>query len=1410
MEPCWFGSDENNKANGCVFLPGDEEGCTAESECNHNNPQASEEDCLEDKLNNGGYFCGECWGGGFCHERSELPECRLNSPWSDRPNSWTEDKCTNISGTVFGAEDTWNPWNKRCVLADLDTSDKCFGSCYGDDGPDPGREMGCVNKEFNDNECWDYTNEWGWHVAFVNWFWNPTGHVKVCQIWTDQEGCSEFEGFSWDNIVEETKWSRAQRCQRNYCYNKAVDRNQCYDYSHYNEIYDKHFNWEHNLNNGTGACVTWIDEYNKDWASIEAECEAIGEGWSYYTGRWFQEGMVHNQELCEIGVCNHNPWLNEEECAEDEFCTFGCLGCTRGYNSEYERLCFHKNQTSCDGDWNTEHDMCIIDASDITDCNSKCDNCTYAECKNYDDDTCSEGPYQDILQCQFQWKNCETKEDCTKQGECSDWNLQNFNSFNNFYDPSAKKDESAGVCVFPKIVNEWGWTECNTHGGNGGDRGGDDKYGSGSGSEFDGSHNGGEFDGSHNGGEFDGSRTGGEFDGSHDGERPECFCKEEDRQKCIDEFGDECPAMCDESQEFQCAVQNLESSEANRPNNLRWVENGCASDDISNKTNCESLGGEWMKRASNRTQCEAARGCLEPGRGRHDLTSKSPEECTQCGGRMVPYFTWHGGNWIKGAVTPLEWKKREKAAVNTWGPAVEEDLVRQYIDKAIGSKIADAFRAELSCRYNPVRSLLKTIACQCGVNTGDECSNSALDDAELADSTMVCGQSETIATGGFEVTFGNSSILDCEAETDVSLSQKFAVRKGTDESDDTILNGGGNRRRLRRLLGETDNVPCYATVYNAASTLIVGQTRGDCLVFTSSSAIQDVELCMSTKSSIPHDAATYPNAAVALSSTDSQGETVLNVQDIDVFESGEQYCITVSESGTYCPVSVIDNHDTAVSHDAGSCTASTELTQVFQTQAALLSTATTLSFVTEPADGSSTKKAGDIWADSFQVALVDSDGNTVTDAQASITLNIKSGSGTSGATLDGTARVAATNGIATFDSVSIDLAGSDYVLTASASTLIPGECAAFVVAAGDPTAVKFVKQPAGAVVSSVFLQQPTVAITDSAGSKVTTAVDSVTIEVSSGDGSLTGTTTVSAVAGLATFSGLALDTLGEDYQLKAYVADSEYTNATSTAFDVVDASGYPVKLAFEAVLDDALAGSVFTTQPSVVIQDSLGATVETASHDITVAIKEGSGASSGSLVGTVTISAVNGVASFSGLGIDLAGSDYILEASADSLASASSNTFTVNGVKALVFSSTLQDVSQNAAFSVAPVVQIVDLNDQVMTTRTDYITITIKSGSGTPGAGVYGVIRRKAASGVATFTGLVIDEAGTNYRLSASTDAGITGTSNTFDVTSSSSGDDDDDDDDDDDSPAANVAAGVWSIVLPILTIAFMATGLIM
>src|SRR6185295_7896803 len=135
------------------------------------------------------------------------------------------------------------------------------------------------------------------------------------------------------------------------------------------------------------------------------------------------------------------------------------------------------------------------------------------------------------------------------------------------------------------------------------------------------------------------------------------------------------------------------------------------------------------------------------------------------------------------------------------------------------------------------------------------------------------------------------------------------------------------------------------------------------------------------------------------------------------------------------------------------------------------------------------------------------------------------------------------------------------------------------------------------------------------------------ISANPGNGTLSGTNTVNAVSGVATFSNLSIDKSGTGYTLLA--TSSSLTAATSATFNIVAAAA--AKLGFTVQPSAATAGVALSPSVQVAVQDAFNNTVPSASATITVAI--GTNPGGGTLSGTTSVATSGGVATFSNLSI---------------------------------------------------------------------------------------------------------------------------------------------------------------------------------
>jgi hypothetical protein len=392
------------------------------------------------------------------------------------------------------------------------------------------------------------------------------------------------------------------------------------------------------------------------------------------------------------------------------------------------------------------------------------------------------------------------------------------------------------------------------------------------------------------------------------------------------------------------------------------------------------------------------------------------------------------------------------------------------------------------------------------------------------------------------------------------------------------------------------------------------------------------------------------------------------------------------------------------------------------------------------------------------VEVQDAGGYVVTNYTGSITMTIANNPG--GGTLAGTTTVQVSNGKATFSNLSIDKPGAGYTLQASSGALT-GTSAAFNITVGSVSKLVFKPSPSNAQAGSAFPTQPIVEAQDAGGNLVPSFNVTVTLTIASnpGGGTLSGTTTVTAIAGVATFTGLSIDKAGAGYTLQA---SAGALSGTSAAFNI--AAGAPTKLIFTNSPADTRVGVAFTNQPVVEAHDAFDNIAIGFTGPVTLTITNGTGALGATLGGTATVNAVNGVASFSGLSIDKIATGYQLTASIAGPITVDSTAFNITAT-GLVF--TLQPVTTPAGQPLMVTVAAQDATNNTDTTFNGAVTLAIKFGTGSSRGTLAGTVTVNAVNGVADFTGqgLNIIRAGTDYILIASA-TGLAGAeSQPFDIT---------------------------------------------
>lgn len=316
---------------------------------------------------------------------------------------------------------------------------------------------------------------------------------------------------------------------------------------------------------------------------------------------------------------------------------------------------------------------------------------------------------------------------------------------------------------------------------------------------------------------------------------------------------------------------------------------------------------------------------------------------------------------------------------------------------------------------------------------------------------------------------------------------------------------------------------------------------------------------------------------------------------------------------------------------------------------------------------------------SFSPAIVvvarNSFGSVVSSFGGNVTIALSSNP--TGATLGGTVTVAASSGVATFSNLTLNRSGNKFRFSAVATGLIGASSSYFTIA----TSLVFTVQPASGQPNVTF-DPVEVTAQDSAGNTDTSYTGNVTVALysASAAGILSGTLTVAAVGGVASFSNLQISESGS-YTL---IASGTQVSTAYKPAGVVSNS---------FILDEVM---VFTTQPDntgpgdtmsavvVTVRDGAGNTITGFTGNIMISILNNP--SGGVLSGTTTVAAVSGVATFSDLSIDAVGEGYTLESASTGLQNVESASFNIG----TTYSLTAIDLFNNQIFGFSDSLSMLD------------------------------------------------------------------------------------------------------------------------
>jgi hypothetical protein len=372
------------------------------------------------------------------------------------------------------------------------------------------------------------------------------------------------------------------------------------------------------------------------------------------------------------------------------------------------------------------------------------------------------------------------------------------------------------------------------------------------------------------------------------------------------------------------------------------------------------------------------------------------------------------------------------------------------------------------------------------------------------------------------------------------------------------------------------------------------------------------------------------------------------------------------------------------------------------------------------------------------IEVEDAFGNPVAVNPGGVTLSLVGGP--AGGSLAGGLETGVSGGVASFSGLSIDQAGTGYAIVATAAGLAPATTGSFGVTPAAPAQLIIESGPPSSVTAGGRFGV-TVSVEDAFGNVETGNGGDVTVSLVGGPAGavLGGATTEPAVSGVATFSGLELTRAGSGYAIEASIGSLAV--ARSGAFDVTPSA--PAQLAFSQQPPTTIAaGSPFNLGVSV--EDAFGNPVSSSRSPISLSLL--GGPTDASLGGTATASAASGVATFDGLTLGRVGSPYRIQASSPGLSGATTDELSVTPAAPAQLVMTLQppaSVTAGSAFGLG--VSVEDALGNLVTGYGGDVTLALERGPA--GSSLSGTLSATVSQGVASFSGLTINQAAGDFAL---------------------------------------------------------------
>ena len=455
------------------------------------------------------------------------------------------------------------------------------------------------------------------------------------------------------------------------------------------------------------------------------------------------------------------------------------------------------------------------------------------------------------------------------------------------------------------------------------------------------------------------------------------------------------------------------------------------------------------------------------------------------------------------------------------------------------------------------------------------------------------------------------------------------------------------------------------------------------------------------------------------------------------------------------------------------------LTSGTQSETVNPSTASKLAFTVSPGSTS----ADNALTPQPQVTVQDTYGNTVTTNSSSVTIAIKAGTGTSGATIGSCAAnpKSAASGVATFSGCQITKTGTGYVLHATDGTLTAADGTAFNITAGAAAKVAITPTPASVTASATAGVKLAFQLQDQFGNNATSSgTTSLTLTSPSSGGFFSATSGGSGTlggSGTATFAngiGTATVYYGDETASASttLTAKNGASSWGTTTVAITPGAANAAQSTLAPVSSSITANGTATQVLTVQAKDAFGNNLTTGGSTVTITKQSGTGTigtvtnvGNGTYTATVTAPTATG----SGVFISTLGGTAVKSGTASQ--TQATVTYAPGTATHLAFNVQPTSTVSGAAISPSVTVRVLDANNNVVTTDSS-TQVTLAIGTN-PGSGTLsGTLQQTAASGTATFAGLSIDKTGTGYTLAASDTTGtggihpITGaTSSAFNIT---------------------------------------------